>query len=331
MPLPADMTYIHLNGFGGPEVLEPRRMAVPVPGANEVLIQVAFAGVNRPDALQRQGAYPPPPGASDVPGLEVSGTVVALGPGAPEALRGQSVCALVHSGGYSEYCVASAPLCLPVPEGMSLEEAAGLPETFFTVWTNVFDRGRLQAGERFLVHGGSSGIGTTAIQLAKAFGATVYTTVGNEEKRQACLKLGADEAINYKTEDFEERILALTEGAGVDVILDMVAGPYLPKNIRLLALEGRLVLIAFLQGSQAEVDFSPLLRKRVTLTGSTLRPRTVEQKAEIAEALKAHVWPLLAQGTLRPIIHEVFALEEAARAHEVLESSQHIGKLLLRS
>ncbi len=330
MTLPADMQYIFFNGYGGPEVLEPRRMPVPTPGADEVLIQVAFAGVNRPDALQRQGAYPPPPGASDIPGLEVSGTVVALGAGAPEALLGQSVCALVHSGGYSEYCVASAPLCLPVPKALSLEEAAGLPETFFTVWTNVFERGRLQAGERLLVHGGSSGIGTTAIQLAKAFGATVYTTVGNEEKRQACLSLGADAAINYKTEDFEEQVLTLTEGAGVDVILDMVAGPYLPKNIRLLALEGRLVQIAFLQGSQAEVDFAPLLRKRVTLTGSTLRPRTVEQKAEIAQALQERVWPLLEQGALRPLIHQVFPLAEAAAAHALMESSQHIGKLLLR-
>jgi NADPH2:quinone reductase len=331
MSLPKQMNYVHLNGFGGPEVLELRHMPTPQPGPGEVLIQVAYAGVNRPDVLQRLGAYPPPPGASDVPGLEVSGVVVQVGEGVEASWVGREVCALVHSGGYAQFCNASVELCLPVPQGLDLKQAAGIPETFFTVWTNVFDRGRLTSGEAFLVHGGSSGIGTTAIQLAKAFGARVFTTVGNEEKAAFCRELGADAAINYHTRDFEEEVLRLTEAQGVDVILDMVAGPYLPKNVRLLALEGRLVLIAFLQGSRAELDFSPLLRKRVTLTGSTLRPRTVAQKAEIAQALKERVWPLLESGVVRPIVHSTYPLDQAAEAHRLMESSTHLGKILLEA
>ena len=306
-------------------------MPVPEPSPGEVLIRVSAAGVNRPDVMQRKGLYPPPPGATDVPGLEVSGTVVSTGKNVSEPMVGSEVCALVTCGGYAEYCLAAASICLPVPENISLEDAAGIPETFFTVWTNVFDRGQLKSGESFLVHGGSSGIGTAAIQLAKAFGATVYTTAGTPEKCEFCENLGADAAINYREQDFSEEIKRLTEGKGIDVILDMIGGPYFPKNICLLADEGRLVQIALMQGSKAEVDFRSLLLKRVTLTGSTLRPRSVEQKTEIAKALRKNVWPLLDTGTVRPIIHQTFPLTQAAEAHSLMESSAHIGKILLKT
>ena len=326
--IPENMAFIESAGAGGPEVLRPGRMAVPRPGPGEVLIEVAAAGVNRPDVLQRSGNYPPPPGASDVLGLEVAGTVVGLGDGVDGALAGRKVCALVHSGGYAEYCVAAAPLCLPVPEGFSMIEAAALPETFFTVWTNVFERGRLVAGETILIHGGSSGIGTTAIQLAKARGTTVIVTAGSAEKCRACEDLGADHAIDYKTEDFVARVKELTEG-GVDLVLCMVGGSYIQRNFQVLKVEGRLVQIAFLGGAKAEVDFTPLMIKRLTFTGSTLRPRTVAQKAAIAKALRAEVWPLFEEGTVRPVISQVLPLAEAARAHALMEESRHIGKIML--
>jgi len=328
--LPQSMNYIQIEKHGDPEVLKLHSMPIPEPGPGEVLIKVAAAGVNRPDVMQRKGLYPPPPGATDVPGLEVSGTVVSVGQNVSDPPINSEVCALVTSGGYAEYCLAAASICLPVPEKISLVNAAGIPETFFTVWTNVFERGQLKAGESLLVHGGSSGIGTTAIQLGKAFGATVYTTAGTPEKCEFCKKLGADAAINYREQDFSEEIKRLTEGKGVNVILDMVGGPYFPKNIRLLADEGRLVQIALMQGSKAEVDFRSLLLKRVTLTGSTLRPRSVEEKTKIAQALQKNVWPLLESGAIRPIIHQTFPLKQASEAHRLMESSAHIGKILLK-
>ena len=328
--IPQSMNYIQIEKHGDPEVLKLHSMPVPEPGPGEVRIKVAAAGVNRPDMMQRKGLYPPPPGATDVPGLEVSGTVVSLGQNVSEPPINTEVCALVTCGGYAEYCLAAASICLPVPEKISLVNAAGIPETFFTVWTNVFKRGRLKAGESLLVHGGSSGIGTTAIQLGKAFGATVYITAGTSDKCEFCNNLGADAAINYREQNFSEEINRLTEGKGVNVILDMVGGPYFPKNIRLLADEGRLVQIALMQGSKAEVDFRSLLLKRVTLTGSTLRPRSVEEKTKIAQALQKNVWPLLESGAIRPIIHETFPLKQASEAHRLMESSAHIGKILLK-
>jgi len=328
--IPQSMNYIQIEKHGDPEVLKLHSMPVPEPGPGEVLIKVAAAGVNRPDVMQRKGLYPPPPGATDVPGLEVSGTVVSVGQNVSKPPINSEVCALVTCGGYAEYCLAAASICLPVPEKISLVNAAGIPETFFTVWTNVFKRGQLKAGESLLVHGGSSGIGTTAIQLGKAFGATVYTTAGTSDKCEFCNNLGADAAINYREQDFSEEIKRLTEGKGVNVILDMVGGPYFPKNIRLLADEGRLVQIALMQGSKAEVDFRSLLLKRVTLTGSTLRPRSVEEKTKIAQALQKNVWPLLESGAIRPIIHETFPLKQASEAHRLMESSAHIGKILLK-
>ena len=328
--IPQSMNYIQIEKHGDPEVLKLHSMPVPEPGPGEVLIKVAAAGVNRPDMMQRKGLYPPPPGATDVPGLEVSGTVVSVGQNVNEPPINSEVCALVTCGGYAEYCLAAASICLPVPEKISLVNAAGIPETFFTVWTNVFERGQLKARESLLVHGGSSGIGTTAIQLGKAFGATVYTTAGTSEKCEFCEDLGADVSINYREQDFSEEIKRLTEGKGVNVILDMVGGPYFPKNIRLLADEGRLVQIALMQGSKAEVDFRSLLLKRVTLTGSTLRPRSVEEKTKIAQALQKNVWPLLESGAVRPIIHQTFPLKHASEAHRLMESSTHIGKILLK-
>ncbi len=325
------MDYIQIEEHGDPEVLKLDSMPVPEPNPGEVLIRVAAAGVNRPDVMQRKGLYPPPPGATDVPGLEISGTVVSVGENVTEPAVGAEVCALVVCGGYAEYCLAAASLCLPIPKSLSLDDAAGLPETFFTVWTNVFERGQLKSGDSILVHGGSSGIGTTAIQLCKAFGAKVYTTAGTPEKCKFCEQLGADAAINYRKQDFSEEIKKLTDGKGVNVILDMVGGPYFPKNIRLLAVEGRLVQIALMQGSKAEVDFLSLLLKRVTLTGSTLRPRSIEQKTNIAQALRKNVWPLLDSGTVRPIIYKIFPLEQAAEAHILMESSTHIGKILLKT
>ena len=328
--IPQSMNYIQIEKHGDPEVLKLHSMPVPEPGPGEVLIKVAAAGVNRPDMMQRKGLYPPPPGATDVPGLEVSGTVVSVGQNVSEPPINSEVCALVTCGGYAEYCLAAASICLPVPEKVLLVNAAGIPETFFTVWTNVFKRGQLKAGESLLVHGGSSGIGTTAIQLGKAFDATVYTTAGTSEKCEFCNNLGADAAINYREQDFSEEIKRLTEGKGVNVILDMVGGPYFPKNIRLLADEGRLVQIALMQGSKAEVDFRYLLIKRLTLTGSTLRPRSVEEKTKIAQALRENVWPLLESGAIRPIIHETFSLKQTSEAHRLMESSAHMGKILLK-
>ena len=327
--IPKTMRAIEIAEAGGPEVLRVREFPVPEPGDGEVLIKVSAAGVNRPDVMQRLGLYPPPPGAPDIPGLEVAGTVVTLGANASGVQEGDAVCALVIGGGYAEYCVTPASLCLPIPENLSAVQAAAIPETFFTVWTNVFDRGRLASAETLLVHGGSSGIGTTAIQLAKAFGAKVYVTAGSAEKCQACRELGADAAINYRDEDFVERISELTNERGVDLILDMIGGDYLPRNLKCLAVEGRIVQIALQGGPKVEMNLLPIMLKRLTLTGSTLRPRTVAQKAMIAHSLREKVWPLLESGQVRPIIHATFPLAQASEAHRMMESSQHIGKIVL--
>lgn len=327
--IPKEMNYIDLSEFGGPEVLVPAKGPVPPVATGEVLVRVHAAGVNRPDVQQRTGGYNPPPGASPIPGLEISGTIVALAPDVGGWRVGDQVCALVSGGGYAEYCPAPAPQCLPVPEGLSLLEAGGLPETYYTVWTNVFQRGRLQAGETILIHGGSSGIGTTAIQLAREFGARVFTTVGTADKAQVCRDLGAERAIDYRSEDFVAVVKELTAGKGVDLVLDMVGGSYIERNIEALAVEGRLVQIAFLEASRAEVDFLPMMIKRLTITGSTLRPRTVAQKAEIAAELRQKVWPLIEAGKVKPLIHKTFPLAEAAAAHALMESSAHIGKIML--
>jgi putative PIG3 family NAD(P)H quinone oxidoreductase len=329
--IPAQMHHIAMEAPGGPEVLVLATGPMPRPATGEVLIRVAAAGINRPDVLQRTGNYPPPPGASPILGLEVSGTVVALGAEVTGWHEGDAVCALVAGGGYAEYCVAPAPQCLPVPKGVALVDAAGLPETFFTVWSNVFDRGRLAAGQSFLVHGGSSGIGTTAIQLARAFGARVFATAGSPEKCTVCRDLGAERAIDYRQEDFVAILKEATQGRGVDVILDMVGGPYVEKNLRSLALEGRLVQIAFLQGSKVTLDLAHLMVRRQTITGSTLRPRPVADKAAIARNLRDKVWPLIEAGKVRPVIDRSFPLAEAAAAHRLMESSAHIGKILLRT
>jgi len=323
---------VAIQAFGPPEGLRLVERPRPQPGPDEVLIAVAAAGVNRPDVIQRLGKYAPPPGASDLPGLEVAGTIVEVGPGDEPAVRwrvGDTVCALVAGGGYAEYCVAPAGQCLPVPPGYSMVEAAALPETFFTVWTNVFERGRLVAGETMLVHGGTSGIGTTAIQLARAFGARVITTAGSAEKCAAAVTLGAAHAIDYRTEDWVAATRAATGGRGVDVILDMVGGDYTAKNLDLLAPDGRLVQIAFLKSSRVEVDLMALMRRRLTITGSTLRPRSVAAKTAIAQALEAHVWPLLATRAVAPVVFTTLPLGEAAAAHRLMESSRHIGKIVL--
>lgn len=330
LKLPDTMTVIEITAPGGPEQLVTARRPVPSPAPGEVLIQVAAAGVNRPDCLQRQGGYPPPPGASDLPGLEVSGTVVALGEGVATWQTGDEVCALLTGGGYAEYCVAPAPQCLPVPAGLTLQQAAALPETFFTVWSNVFDRAQLKPGESLLVHGGASGIGVTAIQLAKALGSRVFATVGDDRKIQPCLDLGAERVINYRTEDFVQTIKNATGHRGVDVVLDMVGGDYVQRNLSVLTVEGRLVFIAFLRGAKIELNLAPVMMKRLTITGSTLRARPVEHKASIAVALQKTVWPLLASDTIRPLIDRVFPLTEAAAAHALMESNRHIGKLLLQ-
>lgn len=319
------------DGAGGPEVVRLREVATPAPRPGKVLVQVVAAGVNRPDCAQRTGVYPPPPGESDTPGLEIAGRVVALGEGVASPAIGDEICALVGSGGYAEYCEADAALCLPKPRAMSFEEAAGVPETFFTVYDNVFTRGALKPGESFLIHGGSSGIGSTAIQLAKRFGATVFATAGSDEKCDFCKSLGADHAINYRTADFVEQIRAITARRGVDVILDMVGGPYINRNISILATDGRLVQIAFLMGPIAEkVNWTPVLVRRLNLTGSTLRPRSVAQKAAIADHLRADVWPLLDSGAVRSVVHAVFPLAEAAAAHALMETSAHLGKIILK-
>lgn len=326
-----DMRCIELAGAGGPEVLRPARRPIPEAAPGEVLIEVHAAGVNRPDVLQRLGGYAPPPGASDLPGLEVAGRVAAIGAGCRRFAVGDTVCALVSGGGYAEFVNAPELQVLPVPDGYSMVEAAGVPETFFTVWTNVFERGALKPGEWLLVHGGTSGIGTTAIQLAKVFSARVLTTVGNAEKQAFCTKLGVERAIDYRTEDFTQVVKEVTDGRGVDVILDMVGGDYVARNLKALAMEGRLVQIAWLGGSKIEANFASLMLKRLTWTGSTLRPRSIEEKGRIAKALEAKVWPLLAKRTVQPIIHTVLPLDEAAAAHELMESSRHIGKIILET
>nr|WP_145545332.1 NAD(P)H-quinone oxidoreductase [Variovorax boronicumulans] len=326
------MKAIEITSYGAPEVLQSADRPDPVPGAGEVLLRVRASGVNRPDVLQRTGNYPVPPGASDIPGLEVAGVIES---GDAEALRaaglniGDRVCALVAGGGYAELCVAPIAQCLPVPTGLTDEEGASLPETFFTVWSNVFDRGRLQPGETLLVQGGTSGIGVTAIQLGKALGARVIATAGSDEKCTACLTLGADHAINYKTADFAEEAKKLTDGKGVDVILDMVAGAYVAREINCLAEDGRLVIIAVQGGTKAEVNAGLVLRRRLTVTGSTLRPRPVAFKGAIAQSLRRHVWPLIEAGQVKPVIHSRFAAAEAAKAHALMESNQHIGKIVL--
>ncbi|MFY9319721.1 NAD(P)H-quinone oxidoreductase [Lentibacter algarum] len=321
------MRVIEITEAGAPEVLKLAERERPVPRHGEILIKVAYAGVNRPDALQRAGAYAPPKGASDLPGLEASGEVAAIGAGVSEWAVGDKVCALLPGGGYADYVTTPAAHALPVPKGMSLKEAACLPETFFTVWTNVFQRGGLKAGERFLVHGGSSGIGTTAIQLASAFGARVFTTVGNEDKANACRALGAERVMNYRNEDFVEVLKA--EG-GANLILDMVGGEYIPRNIRALADDGRLVQIAFLTGPKVELNFAQIMARRLTLTGSTLRPQSELAKAKIADELREQVWPLLDMGRVAPVMDQEFALEDAARAHARMEGSTHIGKIVLK-
>ena len=323
------MRAIEIRNPGGPEELVVTDLSTPLPGAGEVLIKVTAAGINRPDVMQREGKYPPPPGASDILGLEVAGIITELGEGVTEWRLGDRVCALVAGGGYAEFCVASASTCLPVPAGVSMMEASAMPETFFTVWTNVFERGQLVKGERLLVHGGASGIGTTAIQMAAAFGATVFTTAGSAEKCAACERLGATRAINYHEEDFVDVIKALTDNAGVNVVLDMVGGSYTPRNLNLLAKEGRLVQIAILGGPKTEINWIPVMLRRLTLTGSTLRSRPIAVKAAIAKALQAKVWPLVDSGKIRPVIHATFPLEEAAEAHRVMEEGHHIGKLVL--
>lgn len=324
------MRAVAIERPGGPDVLQMVRLPVPEPGPGEVLVAVAAAGVNRPDLLQRQGHYPPPPGASPLPGLEVAGHVERVGPGVARWRPGDTVCALVAGGGYAERCVVPEPQCLPVPRGLSFVEAAALPEACFTVWTNVFERGGLRPGEWLLVHGGASGIGTTAIQMARALGAVVLATAGTDEKCAACERMGARVAINYRTTDFRARVGELTTGRGVDVILDMVGGDYTPRNLEALAVGGRLVQIAFLKGPRVELDWRIVMRKRLVLTGSTLRPRSPEEKGAIARALEARIWPLVEEGAIRPVVHAVFALEDAAEAHRLLETGAHVGKIVLQ-
>ena len=323
------MRVIEITEPGGPEVLRLAEREAPVPGAGEILIAVHAAGVNRPDALQRAGAYAPPPGASDLPGLECAGLVAEVGPGVTRWRVGDPVCALLPGGGYAEYAVTPEAHALPVPDDLTMVEAAALCETFFTVWSNVFDRGGLQAGESFLVHGGSSGIGTTAIQLAALRGARVFATAGSAEKCAACRDLGAEIAINYREEDFVKVVKEATGGEGVNLILDMVGGDYIPRGVRALANDGRMVMIAFLGGPKVELNFAQVMTKRLTLTGSTLRPRSIEEKARIAEALEREVWPHLASGRIAPVMDRVFPLEEAAAAHARMESSAHVGKIVL--
>jgi len=327
------MKAVELEGFGGPEVLVLAERPDPVVGAGEVLVRVAASGVNRPDVLQRKGAYAPPPGASDLPGLEFAGEIVGGDAAAMKAAGlavGDRVCALVAGGGYAQLAVAPVSQCLPIPKGLSDVEAAGLPETYFTVWSNVFDRGRLHGGETLLVHGGTSGIGVTAIQLGKAFGARVVVTAGSADKCKACLQIGADAAINYKEQDFVEEVKRLTEGRGVDVVLDMVAGPYIARDVQCLAEDGRIVIIAVQGGTKSEFNAGDVLRRRLTITGSTLRPRPESFKAAIAASLRAKVWPLLEAERIKPIVHRVFEASQAAAAHRLMESGEHVGKIVLR-
>ncbi len=327
-PVQRTMPAVEISAPGGPEVLRLTERPTPEPNAGEVLIEVAAAGVNRPDTMQRKGFYPPPPGASDLPGLEVAGTIVKLGEGVNEWQVGDQVCALVAGGGYAGYCIAPAPQCLPAPKGLSMVEAASLPETFFTVWTNVFDRAKLAPGESLLVQGGSSGIGVTAIQMARGLGHRVFATAGSAEKCAACEKLGA-QAINYKTEDFVAVVKEATDGRGVDVILDMVGGDYVQRELNTLADDGRLVFINTMGGRESTVDFRGMMQRRLTITGSTLRPRPIAFKAAIARALREKIWPLIEAGKIKPVIYQTFPLAEASKAHALMESSQHIGKIVL--
>jgi len=329
MKPPKDMTAIEISAPGGPEVLVPATRPVPQPKAGEVLVKVVAAGVNRPDVLQRQGGYPPPPGASDIPGLEIAGEIVATGDGVPPAAIGRTVMALVAGGGYAQYCTAAYANTLPIPAGLSVAEGAAIPETFFTVWHNVFQRGGLKRGESLLVHGGTSGIGTTAIQLAKAFGAKVIVTAGSPDKCHACIELGADHAIDYRRQDFVAECAGITGGRGVDLILDMVGGSYIERNWEAAAFDGRIVQIAFLENPKAEVNFARLMMKRLTHTGSTLRIRDVAFKARIARELEAAVWPLIARGSVRPVMDSRFPLAEAAKAHARMEAGSHVGKIVL--
>ena len=329
MTLPATMSVVEISAPGGPEVLTPATRPMPAPGDDEVLIEVEAAGVNRPDVMQRQGLYPPPPGASDIPGLEVAGRIAAVGAGVQAWSVGEPCAALVAGGGYASHCIAPAPQCLPIPAGIDLAEMAAVPETFFTVWANVFERAKFGSKETLLCHGGASGIGTTAIQLVKAYGGQIIVTAGNDERCRQCEALGADLAINYRTQDFVARVEEFTGGDGVDVVLDMVGGDYVPRNVACLARNGRHVTIAFLRGPQAEISLLPILMKNITLTGSTLRRRPVAEKGRLARALKEYVWPWFAQGKVKPMVSHRFALPDAAEAHRLLERSGHFGKVLL--
>ena len=327
--LPETMTAMGFDTPGGPEVLRPETLPVPAPGPGQVLIRTAYAGVNRPDVIQRQGHYPPPPGASPIPGLEIAGEIAALGEGVDPAMRGRAVCALVAGGGYAQYCLAHAGHCLPVPEGLPLEQAAAMPETLFTVWHNVFERGWAKEGETLLVHGGTSGIGSMAIMLAGLFGLRAITTCGSDEKCAAAREIGADLAINYREQDFVEEVKAFTGGKGVEIVLDMVAGDYVPRNLKCLAEDGRHVTIAVLGGARAEINMAALMVRRATLTGSTLRPRPDVFKALLAQEIAENAWPLVAEGRLRPVMDEIFPLEEAGAAHRRMEAGEHIGKIVL--
>ena len=329
MSLPSTMRAVEITEHGKPEVLRVGERAVPQPKQGEVLVRVAAAGVNRPDVLQRMGHYPVPPGASDIPGLEIAGTVAAVGEGVSTWNVGDPLCALVQGGGYAEYCTAPAPQCLPIPKGLTAVDAASLPETFFTVWSNVYDRARLAPGESFLVQGGTSGIGVTAIQMAKAFGHKVLATAGSPQKCSACVELGADRAINYRTEDFVAVVKEVTKGRGVNVILDMVGGEYVDRELKCLADDGRLVIIAMLGGARSNVNLNEILRRRLTVTGSTLRPRPVSFKGAIARALREKVWPHIESGAIKPVVYRIFPLAEAAQAHALMESGTHIGKIVL--
>jgi putative PIG3 family NAD(P)H quinone oxidoreductase len=329
MVVPQQMQVIEITKPGGPEVLQPATRPVPRPGPGEVLIEVAAAGVNRPDCFQRAGTYAPPAGASDLPGLEIAGTIVQVGAGVTQRKPGEAVCALTPGGGYARYCLTPAGHCLPLPKGLGMVEAASLPETFFTVWINVFERAKLAPGETLLVQGGSSGIGVTAIQMARAFGHRVFATAGSPEKCVECEKLGAARGINYRSQDFVEVVKELTAGKGVDVILDMVGGDYVPRELKCLATDGRLSIIAFLGGTRTTLDMSDILYRRLTITGSTLRPRSVEYKTQVAAALRDKVWPLLESGEIRPVIYRTFPLVEASKAHALMESSAHVGKIVL--
>ncbi len=324
------MKAIIITQPGAPDVLQQAERPIPDIGPNEVLVKVEAAGVNRPDVMQRQGKYPPPPGASpDIPGLEIAGTTTEVGSNVTQWKTGDKICALVTGGGYAEYCIVPAGQCLPIPDGLNFTEAASLPETFFTVWSNVFDRAKLQPGETLLIHGGSSGIGVTGIQMAKALGSKVYVTAASDDKCDACLKLGADAAINYNTADFVDIVKSLTNGKGVDVILDMIGGDYTPRNIKALAEDGRLVIINTMQGKDGQIDLSVVMRKRLTITGSTLRNRGVDFKSDIAESLQKNIWPLISSGVIKPVIYATYPIHDAAIAHTLMESSKHIGKIVL--